>query len=84
MRNCGIRGTRRPLARSSSISGRLVPLMPQLRMPGSWGYVMRIHANRPMDASLPALVEFLAEEGRSTGAWQDVTPATADPMSRMP
>jgi LysR family glycine cleavage system transcriptional activator len=45
--------------------------MPQLRMPGSWGYVMRIHANRPMDASLPALVEFLAEEGRSLGVWQE-------------
>nr|WP_315845436.1 LysR substrate-binding domain-containing protein [uncultured Achromobacter sp.] len=80
----GIALGRAPLIDEDLASGRLVPLMPQLRMPGSWGYVMRIHANRPMDASLPALVEFLAEEGRSTGAWQDVTPATADPMSRMP
>ena len=32
---------------------------------------MRIHANRPMDASLPALVEFLAEEGRAAAAWQN-------------
>ena len=32
---------------------------------------MRIHANRPMDASLPALVEFLAEEGRgATMSWR--------------
>ncbi|KAG1439157.1 hypothetical protein G6F57_019539 [Rhizopus arrhizus] len=46
---------RAPLIDEDLASGRLVPLMPQLRMPGSWGYVMRIHANRPMDASLPAL-----------------------------
>jgi len=65
----GIALGRAPLIDEDLASGRLVPLMPQLRMPGSWGYVMRIHANRPMDASLPALVEFLAEEGRSKGAW---------------
>jgi LysR family glycine cleavage system transcriptional activator len=65
----GIALGRAPLIDEDLASGRLVPLMPQLRMPGSWGYVMRIHANRPMDASLPALVEFLAEEGRSQGAW---------------
>ena len=66
----GIALGRAPLIDEDLASGRLVPLMPHLRMPGSWGYVMRIHANRPMDPSLPALVEFLAEEGRSTGAWQ--------------
>ena len=66
----GIALGRAPLIDEDLASGRLVPLMPQLRMAGSWGYVMRIHANRPMDPSLPALVEFLAEEGRSTGAWQ--------------
>jgi LysR family glycine cleavage system transcriptional activator len=65
----GLALCRAPLIDEDLASGRLVPLMPQLRMPGSWGYVMRIHANRPMDASLPALVEFLAEEGRSQGAW---------------
>ncbi|WP_315135043.1 LysR substrate-binding domain-containing protein [Achromobacter marplatensis] len=67
----GIALGRAPLIDEDLASGRLVPLMPQLRMPGSWGYVMRIHANRPMDASLPALVEFLAEEGRSLGVWQE-------------
>ncbi|MCG7326817.1 LysR substrate-binding domain-containing protein [Achromobacter sp. ACRQX] len=66
----GIALGRAPLIDEDLASGRLVPLIPHLRMPGSWGYVMRIHANRPMDPSLPALVEFLAEEGRSTGAWQ--------------
>lgn len=66
----GIALGRAPLIDEDLASGRLVPLMPHLRMPGSWGYVMRIHANRPTDPSLPALVEFLAEEGRSTGAWQ--------------
>ncbi|EHK66443.1 LysR substrate-binding domain-containing protein [Achromobacter arsenitoxydans] len=60
----GIALGRAPLIDEDLASGRLVPLMPHLRMPGSWGYVMRIHANRPMDPSLPALVEFLAEEGR--------------------
>lgn len=60
----GIALGRAPLIDEDLASGRLVPLMPHLRMPGSWGYVMRVHANRPMDASLPALVEFLAEEGR--------------------
>lgn len=60
----GIALGRAPLIDEDLASGRLVPLMPHLRMPGSWGYVMRIHANRPMDSSLPALVEFLAEEGR--------------------
>lgn len=64
----GIALGRAPLIDEDLASGRLVPLMPQLRMPGSWGYVMRIHANRPMDASLPALVEFLAEEGRGKRA----------------
>ncbi|MNR27608.1 DNA-binding transcriptional activator GcvA [compost metagenome] len=67
----GIALGRAPLIDEDLASGRLVPLVPHLRMPGSWGYVMRIHANRPMDPSLPALVEFLAEEGRSTGAWQN-------------
>jgi len=66
----GIALGRAPLIDEELASGRLVPLVPQLRMPGSWGYVMRIQANRPMDAALPTLVEFLAEEGRSTGAWQ--------------
>ncbi|MGE8614526.1 MAG: LysR substrate-binding domain-containing protein [Achromobacter veterisilvae] len=66
----GIALGRAPLIDEELASGRLVPLVPRLRMPGSWGYVMRIQANRPMDASLPALVEFLLEEGRSPGAWQ--------------
>ncbi|ASC68290.1 LysR family transcriptional regulator [Achromobacter denitrificans] len=66
----GIALGRAPLIDEELASGRLVPLVPQLRMAGSWGYVMRIQPNRPMDASLPALVEFLLEEGRSLGAWQ--------------
>ena len=33
---------------------------------------MRIQPNRPMDAALSTLVEFLAEEGRGTGAWQNL------------
>ena len=41
--------------------------MPHLKLAGSWGYVMRMQPNWPMDAALPALVEFLAEEGRSPG-----------------
>ncbi|CAB3898785.1 Glycine cleavage system transcriptional activator [Achromobacter anxifer] len=68
----GIALGRAPLIDEELASGRLVPLVPHLRMPGSWGYVMRIQANRPMDAALPTLVEFLAEEGRSTGAWQNL------------
>lgn len=66
----GIALGRAPLIDEELASGRLVPLVPQLRMAGSWGYVMRIQPNRPMDASLPALVEFLLEEGKSRGAWQ--------------
>ena len=45
--------------------------MPRLKLAGSWA-VMRMQPNRPMDAALPALVEFLAEEGRSPGAWQNL------------
>jgi LysR family glycine cleavage system transcriptional activator len=71
----GIALGRAPLIDEELASGRLVPLVPHLRMPGSWGYVMRIQANRPMDAALPTLVEFLAEEGRSTGAWQNLADA---------
>ncbi|CAB3913099.1 Glycine cleavage system transcriptional activator [Achromobacter aegrifaciens] len=71
----GIALGRAPLIDEELASGRLVPLVPHLRMPGSWGYVMRIQANRPMDAALPTLVEFLAEEGRSTGAWQNLVDA---------
>ena len=63
----GIALGRAPLVDEELASGRLVPLMPRLKLAGSWGYVMRMQPNRPMDAALPALVEFLAEEGRSRG-----------------
>ncbi|WP_251864088.1 LysR substrate-binding domain-containing protein [Achromobacter sp. Marseille-Q4962] len=66
----GIALGRAPLIDEEIASGRLTPLAPRLRMPGSWGYVMRVRADRPMRPALPALVEFLAEEGRSPGAWQ--------------
>ncbi|MFG0228522.1 LysR substrate-binding domain-containing protein [Achromobacter sp. 413638] len=68
----GIALGRAPLVDEELASGRLVPLMPRLKLAGSWGYVMRMQPNRPMDAALPALVEFLAEEGRSPGAWQNL------------
>lgn len=72
----GIALGRAPLIDEELASGRLVALTPGLRMPGSWGYVMRIHANRPMDASLPALVGFLAEEGRgATASWREAAGA---------
>lgn len=64
----GIALGRAPLIDEELARGRLVALTPALRMPGSWGYVMRLHANRPMDASLPKLVEFLAEEGQGRRA----------------
>ena len=67
----GIALGRAPLVDEELASGRLVPLMPHLKLAGSWGYVMRMH--RPMDAALPALVEFLAEEGRSPGTWQNLS-----------
>lgn len=81
----GIALGRAPLIDEDLASGRLVALAPHLRMPGSWGYVMRIHANRPMDPSLPALVEFLAAEGRgiSAGARPSV-PAPPAPCLRPP
>ncbi len=65
----GIALGRSPLIDEELAHGRLVALTPGLRMPGSWGYVMRIQPHRPMDASLPTLVEFLAEEGRRAPAW---------------
>jgi LysR family glycine cleavage system transcriptional activator len=65
----GIALGRAPLVDEELARGRLVALTPGLRMAGSWGYVMRVRANRPMDASLPTLVEFLAEEGRRAPAW---------------
>jgi LysR family glycine cleavage system transcriptional activator len=61
----GIALGRSPLVDEELASGRLVALLPEKRMAGSWGYVMRVHANRAMDPALPALVEFLADEGRS-------------------
>ena len=61
----GIALGRAPLIDEELASGRLVPLVPQLRMAGSWGYVMRIQPNRPMDASLPALRSFLLEKAKA-------------------
>ncbi len=59
----GIALGRAPLVDEALESGRLVALMPALRLRGSWGYVMRVRPNRPIDTALPALVEFLLEEG---------------------
>lgn len=73
----GIALGRSPLIDEELARGRLVALTPGLSMPGSWGYVMRIHANRPMDAVLPTLVEFLSEEGRRAPTWQPGHPLPA-------
>ncbi|ALM87050.1 LysR substrate-binding domain-containing protein [Bordetella sp. N] len=64
----GIALGRAPLVDEALESGRLVALMPDLRLNGSWGYVMRVRPNRAIDTALPALVEFLLDEGgeRST------------------
>ncbi|MGB6105688.1 MAG: LysR substrate-binding domain-containing protein [Pusillimonas sp.] len=64
----GIALGRAPLIDEELDSGRLVPLVPQARMAGSWGYVMRQQSHRPMSGALPALVEFLIEEGRASVA----------------
>lgn len=61
----GIALGRSPLVDEEINRGHLVALVPQRRLPGSWGYVMRFHPNRPMDHCLPALVEFLLEEGKA-------------------
>lgn len=58
----GIALGRMPLVDEEIARGRLVPLVPRLRLPGSWGYVIRMRPNRPHDAALPALVEFLLDE----------------------
>ncbi|MFJ1302097.1 LysR substrate-binding domain-containing protein [Pseudomonadota bacterium AL_CKDN230030165-1A_HGKHYDSX7] len=62
----GIALGRSPLIDEELATGRLVPLVPQARMAGSWGYVMRQQHHRPVSAALPTLVEFLAEEGRAS------------------
>jgi LysR family glycine cleavage system transcriptional activator len=60
----GIALGRSPLIDEEIARGGLVPLMPDLRMAGSWGYVIRMRPDRPDDAALPALVEFLLEEAK--------------------
>jgi LysR family glycine cleavage system transcriptional activator len=60
----GIALGRSPLIDEEVARGGLVPLMPDLRMAGSWGYVIRMRPDRPDDAALPALVEFLLEEAK--------------------
>lgn len=64
----GIALGRSPLIDEEVARGGLVPLMPALRMAGSWGYVIRMRPDRPDDAALPALVEFLLAEGKVRGA----------------
>lgn len=60
----GIALGRSPLVDEELAAGRLVALVPQMRMAGSWGYVMRLGSrDRPPGPALPALVEFLAAEG---------------------
>ncbi|OZI31060.1 transcriptional regulator [Bordetella genomosp. 10] len=61
----GIALGRAPLVDEALDSGRLVALTPGLRLSGSWGYVMRVRPNRPIDAALPALVDFLLQEAES-------------------
>ncbi len=61
----GISLGRAPLIDEELAAGRLVPLVPQYRLAGSWGYVMRMARDGGRaGAALPALVEFLVEEGR--------------------
>ncbi|WP_144630533.1 LysR substrate-binding domain-containing protein [Bordetella genomosp. 13] len=63
----GIALGRLPLIDDEIARGGLVPLMGGLRLPGSWGYVMRMRPHRPHDAALPALVEFLLGEAQARG-----------------
>jgi LysR family glycine cleavage system transcriptional activator len=63
----GIALGRSPLIDEEVARGGLVPLVPGLRMAGSWGYVIRMRPDRPDDAALPALVEFLLEEAKHPG-----------------
>jgi LysR family glycine cleavage system transcriptional activator len=60
----GIALGRIPLIDEELARGGLVALVPDLRMAGSWGYVIRMRPDRPDDAALPALVEFLLEEAK--------------------
>ncbi|CAM3487934.1 Transcriptional regulator [Bordetella sputigena] len=60
----GIALGRSPLIDEEIARGGLVPLVPALRMAGSWGYVMRMRPDRPDDAALPTLVDFLLDEAR--------------------
>jgi LysR family glycine cleavage system transcriptional activator len=64
----GIALGRSPLIDEEVARGGLVPLVPALRMAGSWGYVIRVRPDRAQGAALPALVEFLLEEARYPGA----------------
>jgi LysR family glycine cleavage system transcriptional activator len=64
----GIALGRSPLIDEELARGGLVALMPGLRMAGSWGYVIRMRPDRPDDAALPALVEFLLEEAKHPGS----------------
>jgi LysR family glycine cleavage system transcriptional activator len=64
----GIALGRTPLIDEEVARGGLVPLVRGLRMAGSWGYVMRMRPDRPSDAALPALVEFLLEEAKQPGS----------------
>lgn len=61
----GVALGRSPLIDEELAAGRLVPLVPQYRLAGSWGYVMCLARDGGRTgAALPALVEFLLEEGR--------------------
>ncbi|QII84391.1 LysR family transcriptional regulator [Bordetella hinzii] len=63
----GIALGRSPLVDEELAAGRLVPLVPRARLAGSWGYVMRLARDGGRaSVALPALVEFLAEEGRAS------------------
>ena len=66
MAGVGIALGRAPLIDEELASGRLVALVPQARLAGSWGYAMRQQSYQSMNSALPTLVEFLIEEGRAS------------------
>lgn len=77
----GIGLGRSPLVDNEISSGRLVPLFPARRMPGSWGYVMRMRPEVVPDAALAALMAFLVQEGQGTNEGQEVKRALISPSA---
>lgn len=69
----GVALGRLPFISEDIARGRLVPLMAQTSMRGSWRYVARVRPGRAIDAPLASLIEFMRGDAQRLTALAGIT-----------